>query len=436
MTHFNPSNDTPNPNELTEYLANSQRIFRLIDGILPLELCLHHEILPLELNSDRLTLGMVNYEDENALNLIRPIITSLGYTLDLKSIDAQTHQAILASYLKNPGSTVRDRHNRDSAPTIIGRPEEMPAVNRDRRHFDAPTVIGRPEEMPAVNRDRRHFDAPTVIGRPEEMPAVNRDRRHFDAPTIIGRPEEMPAVNRDRRHFDAPTVIGRPEEMVKEPMTENSVSEIEIPSDFDIGNITIDSANSQQPTPDNEPIGQLSELIANSTPRQTWQKLYQKILNGEIDRLCLKNHNNFCQIIGSHNEAAAFSWQDVEPSVFTAIANEVKALVKLPPVPLEKPRRVAMEKRRNNERLLLRIELTPSIKGEEIVFAALKGKTLQTYDRQQLEKMSEQALTLAQKLEKTVKSIALSAERVESQNIVTLKSTLTAIYKRLEAMDK
>jgi Type II secretion system (T2SS), protein E, N-terminal domain len=55
--------EEPEFNNLEQLLANRQQIFSLIDGLLSLEVCLYHQLLPLELKGNKLLLGMVNLDD-------------------------------------------------------------------------------------------------------------------------------------------------------------------------------------------------------------------------------------------------------------------------------------------------------------------------------------------------------------------------------------
>ncbi|MGV2831237.1 hypothetical protein [Myxosarcina sp. GI1(2024)] len=381
MNHFNDLSDRDRTDELAECMANCKQIFRLIDGVLPLELCLHHEILPMELNSDRLTIGMVNLEDKDALNFIRPIINSFGYTLNPKLIDSQTHQQILVNYLKKPNSA----------------------------------------ELPDEPRHSNY--APTVIGRPDELPEL---------------PDEPLSSD----------LVNKSVERTEKPVFDRSMTLTEIPPDFNLAEMSEPATNTTKSTHQtksatvdstakiaNESATDSSNPFPDATPHQVWQKLYNQLLDGEIDRLCLRSNHNLCKITGSRLDTIELAWERIEPAVFTAIVNKIKALLKLPPVPLKQPKKVALEKLRDRERVLLRIELTPSHQGEEIIFTAMRGKTLQSHKQKQIDQMGEQALFLALKLENILKKLRLSSAHGEPKNLAALKTALAEIESQLELMN-
>ena len=85
---------------LPEQTIDYELVFNLIDVVFSLESCLHHQVLPLKLSENHLILGMVCPTDKKTIQLIKPMINSLGHTFSVRGIDSQTHQMVLASYLK------------------------------------------------------------------------------------------------------------------------------------------------------------------------------------------------------------------------------------------------------------------------------------------------------------------------------------------------
>ena len=78
-----------------------EQIINLIQCLLSLEDCLQYQIIPLTLEQDCLSLGMVNPEDQAALDFIHSIVSVLGYRLNIQQIDSYAHQLVLAAYLKH-----------------------------------------------------------------------------------------------------------------------------------------------------------------------------------------------------------------------------------------------------------------------------------------------------------------------------------------------
>ena len=82
-----------------QQLERSQ-IFRLIEeGILCFEACLYHQILPLKLEYNSLSLGIVNPKEKVALDYVNSILSYLKITVSIQPVSADTHRIILSEYL-------------------------------------------------------------------------------------------------------------------------------------------------------------------------------------------------------------------------------------------------------------------------------------------------------------------------------------------------
>ena len=75
---------------------DSQQIFPLIDSILPLEVCLHYQILPLCLKDNHLYLGMIDSEDESALEYVQKIVGYMNCSNVTQKIFAEEHRSLLS----------------------------------------------------------------------------------------------------------------------------------------------------------------------------------------------------------------------------------------------------------------------------------------------------------------------------------------------------
>jgi type II secretory ATPase GspE/PulE/Tfp pilus assembly ATPase PilB-like protein len=79
--------------------AEQLQIFQLIDSLLSFEACLYHQILPLKLENQQLALGMVDIEDQEALNYIAQFLSYLQLTMVTEPITLETHQTLSSAYL-------------------------------------------------------------------------------------------------------------------------------------------------------------------------------------------------------------------------------------------------------------------------------------------------------------------------------------------------
>lgn len=93
---------------LADASMNSEQTFRLIDQLIPFEVCLYHQVIPLSLEGSRLYLGMVDPEDYSALSYLRQLVGYLNCSLVPKEISLETHQSLLSAYL-NYTSRVQEK---------------------------------------------------------------------------------------------------------------------------------------------------------------------------------------------------------------------------------------------------------------------------------------------------------------------------------------
>jgi hypothetical protein len=121
--------------------------------------------------------------------------------------------------------------------------------------------------------------------------------------------------------------------------------------------------------------------------------------------------------------------------IYQSIVDRVKALAKLPPVPLESRKKLALEKIHQQERLLLRLEMFPGQWGEEATIQVLRGKALNFYEQRQIKKMAEQAVSLALKLEKTIKQMCAYLDSTDSEDLATLRKIQQKINKHLNLFE-
>ncbi|GAB4463723.1 MAG: hypothetical protein OHK0037_16870 [Elainellaceae cyanobacterium] len=101
------------PGDLAETL-DLQRMFVLIDGILPFEACLYYQVLPLSLEDNCLLLGMVNPEDRPAADYVRRIIAYHNYYPQPQPISSDALQASLSAYLHYTGSRAAQSSDQSS----------------------------------------------------------------------------------------------------------------------------------------------------------------------------------------------------------------------------------------------------------------------------------------------------------------------------------
>lgn len=138
------------------------QIFQLIDSLLSFEVCLYHQILPLRLQNNRLSLGMVNPEDSGALDYVNRIVSYIKGTMETQQIMADIHRTMLSAYLnyKNTSSL-------DTKPT-----EQLEAKDIITETIDIASYLSNAQEIqhsPKSSTAQTDTSPPSVIKNPSEV---------------------------------------------------------------------------------------------------------------------------------------------------------------------------------------------------------------------------------------------------------------------------
>mgnify|MGYP002777003511 CR=1 FL=1 len=113
---------------------DTEKIFQLIDRVLPFEACLYHQILPLSIEGNTLHLGMVMLDDVAALDYARRMVGYQNYSLAPQSLSSEAHHTILTTYLNYS-------QNRPEPP----KPPELP--KKPDLHSKETLVVESPDEL-------------------------------------------------------------------------------------------------------------------------------------------------------------------------------------------------------------------------------------------------------------------------------------------------
>ncbi|HTL88684.1 MAG TPA: hypothetical protein VL134_04735, partial [Leptolyngbya sp.] len=120
---------------------NTEKVFQLIDRVLPFEACLFHQILPLSIEDGKLHLGMVMLDDVAALDYARRMAGYQNYALIPQSLSSETHHTTLTAYLK-----YNQTHPQVSAPPTQKLPEPPKKLDL---HAKETFVVESPDELEA-----------------------------------------------------------------------------------------------------------------------------------------------------------------------------------------------------------------------------------------------------------------------------------------------
>lgn len=363
MAHSTPPAGQPDHTALSA--MNLEQSFHLIHDIFSVESCLFHQVLPLHREEGCLTLGMVDLEDRNAIAYVRKMIAHLKLNLNVQQIDPKTHQLILSAYIKHSQAT------QYHSPTSDGRstpPIPLPGhpPHKDHHHktvfdlHDAPTLI--------VDREEEETPYQPPI---EEKTRLQPSHTHLQksSPTL---PPHSP-------QFSPP--LGGQTKLVSPEKTPSPVE--------------IESHDLSSP----------KEALSQFSPQQIWQELLFRVLSGGIGRLYFEREDHSGRILLSQDGVLKLSLNKLSLKMFEGVFNYLKHLAQLPITPVNKQKKIEMEKYYQGERILLRFQISPGKSGEEGTLQVLRGKALQFYQQKQMDDLGEEALQLGQTLERKLRQI-------------------------------
>ncbi|MEG3862044.1 hypothetical protein QT974_23460, partial [Microcoleus sp. herbarium12] len=157
---------------------DSDRIFQLIDTVVPFEACLYYQVLPLSLEGNLFKLGIVDAQDDSALDYVQRILAYMNCSVTTEQIASETQRSMLSAYLLH-GNQVREPSLTETtaAPT-----PKNPAPPNSRSEAD--TLLSVPEpSIPA--RERLKPARAEVLLTPAELAVLDVEALHLSSPVQV-----------------------------------------------------------------------------------------------------------------------------------------------------------------------------------------------------------------------------------------------------------
>lgn len=360
---------------LTAAQVDAEQAFRLIDSILPFEACLYHQVFPVALEGSRLRLAMVDPSDRTAMDYVRRILAYMNCSPQPQAIAPDAHHALLSAYL----------HYKNLHPTT---PPIDPRSLQDSREtliVDSPTLVTDGFVAP---RDRPTPESPTDEG------------------TLILAEEPESAA------------IASPPPMPPPPPAPDLSPKIP-PLVLQVSHLA-------------EPVDHLLTL----PPQKLLQELLGRVLLGGIGRLYFERHAQVGRILWSQDGVLQSVLEALPQSLFQGLLNELKRLAQISMVSVQKPKQVEIERLYQGQRILLRIRLMPGTHGEEATLQVLRGAALRFHEQQRLDRLSQEALRMAQRLQQTVNEIRQRSKIQDGSLSEVSLEALPAINRVLRHLDR
>ena len=157
---------------------DSDRIFQLIDTVVPFEACLYYQVLPLSLEGNLFKLGVVDAQDDSALDYVQRILAYMNCSVTTEPIASEIQRSILSAYLLHGSQLTEPGHTETAAaptPTNPAPPTSPPK---------AETLLSRPESsMPA--RERLKPAGAEVSPTPTQLSVLNVEALHLSSPVEV-----------------------------------------------------------------------------------------------------------------------------------------------------------------------------------------------------------------------------------------------------------
>lgn len=414
---------------------DTEQTFRLIDSILPFEACLYHQVLPLSLEGSRLRLGMVNLDDAAAMDYVRRILAYMNCSLVPQVIVSDTHHAVLSAYLNYTGQKKQAQAaaNQAKQPAQISSPITAKATVQSEaakasdssssakldRNAQPTLIVDSPEALSFFELDLEQSQA--------KHPSALPDLAANDVP-LQADPNQT-AILEDL-HPLAPPAMPVPSavpELVRQSQGQPAVTPL--PGDA-LPILDIDPTHLHQPV----------ETLVGLPPKKLLHELLARVLVDGIGRLYFERQQQHGRILWSQNGVLQSVLDQLSPTVFQGVINELKLLTHLPLLATNRPKQVEIERLYQQNRLLLRLRVMPGTHGEEATLQVLRGAALKFYQQQQLSNLSRDALGIAQQLQNKVNEIRhrtrfnpmLSIEHLEL--LPALNEVLKSVDEQLEAL--
>ncbi|GAB4197251.1 MAG: hypothetical protein Fur006_45660 [Coleofasciculaceae cyanobacterium] len=381
----NPSQSTPSHQGLDTFGFPTEQMFRLIDSILPFEACLYYQFLPVALEGKYLRLAMVAPHDSSALDYVRRILAYLNCSLKTEQITPEIHQSLLSAYLNHthraePPSEQASEHTEPAAP-----PEPSPEIGDEAHIPESESYEYLDEESTSTQSSPAHLN-------------------HSNSAVTPAQPSERSMDVEEDANTTAVTSLPK-----------MSLSDETIPL------LDVTAMHLTRPM----------EFIATLAPGQLLQELLGRVLIGGIGRLYFERQHEQGRILWSQDGVLKSVLDGLSLSMFQGLIIELKRVFNLPLLPVVQPKQVEIERRYQQECLLLRLRVMHGTHGEEATLQVLRGVALKFYQRQQLEKLGEDALRLAQQLQRKLSEI-----RDRSYRCPLPLETLPALNQQLQSLDE
>ncbi|MGF1537264.1 MAG: hypothetical protein ACFB4J_12395 [Elainellaceae cyanobacterium] len=414
--------------EMAERVSVEQ-MFTLIESVLPVEICLHHQILPLFLEGRHLHLGMVYVADNVAFEYARRIIAYLNYSLIKQVIPSKALQTALSAYLKHHAGDAEKRGLERLTAQSSSTSRESPRPTRVKVEARATAA----EEPPAPAQPKpTPASASRLASPPIQAPGLSRRDR---------KPKVIPgaAHPRDRRQDShkaqqAPDprleretyIVDRPETLDEAylPPEIQLESKSLRPAALSERSVQTTPVQSKSPTSesfDRPPQGRFGQLptlsldirhpelpferLTELSPKHLLPELLARVLVGNISRLYFEHQRDRGRILWSDDGVLRSAIDPIDKDKLEGVLQELRQIMQTRMTALQNHNDAELEFAYGEATVLLRFRATDGEHGENAMLQILQGATLKFYRRQQIVRLGQDAIDAAKQVQSRVSEL-------------------------------
>ncbi|MEO0408572.1 MAG: hypothetical protein AAF289_14590 [Cyanobacteria bacterium P01_A01_bin.135] len=371
------------PDDLRERV-NIEQMFTLIDRLLPVEICLHYQVLPLFTEGRRLHLGMVFPNDRLARDYSQKIAAYLNYGLVSEPIPASVLQATLSAYLKYNATPSAQR----SAPPSTALGPVAPEAPQAPSHSYQPNSL---TSSGAASEAHPQAIQPQTSGAPDTETTPSSSGA---APKALEQPENRAGEAKTYVLDSPPTYLDSPigslgprvERLPAAPAVEPDVTQPTLRlEETEAPQLPALTLNIRYPE---LPFEQLRDL----RPHYLLPELLGRALAGSISRLYFEAQATQGRILLSDNGVVRAAIDAISHEQLRGVLRELKRLIQLPVASINSVRHAELEYRYGDNNVLLRTRVTTNSYGESAMLQVLQGSALKIYQRQKLLRVGHETI--------------------------------------------
>lgn len=409
------------------------QMFTLIDGILPFEACLYYQVLPLSIEGSRLNLGMVDPDDRAAADYVRRMLSYINCSIVSCKIPSDWHRRILSQYLSHTAKAKQLTQLTEKTSGSQSSPSDIDNSSQEEARYPASVEVQKGTDSSIeenfVDVEENSVEANKAADNLTEAQKATTvydfDQQNFRTTLIVDTPDQLDSI----------------EENVAQPNSSMGLMD-ETEATLTLNIASPEQLETSQPGPtqppldlqvnSQEPFRSIDEL-AKLTAKEMTRELLKRVIGGGIGRLYFERQSDQGRILWSKDGVLQSVLENLKSSTFQSVINELKLLTQLPPIAVHKPKQVEIERLYQGQRVLLRFRTMPGKYGEEATLQVLRGAALKFYQQQQIDRLSHNALGIAQKLQQQINQIRERGRQTLSLSSVQVE-TLPAIIELLKQM--